>query len=503
MKDQLFKATLAVSAGLGALASAGAGGAGDCAAAQPQPHRHRQPNIVLIVADDLGWSDVGWEGAALIPTPNLTRLAREGVRFTQFYTAPTCSPSRACLMTGQSGPRHGIYAVDNFGGAQPDTCKVLGVRSRQSLPPGTVTLATVLRSAGYATASIGKWHLGDSPDTMPEAQGFDLNIGGSAAGKPQSYFAPYGNLPLAPRVENEYLTDRLADEARDYVAAPRDKPFFLYFAFYAPHVPLHALSQYMPENTGAGAGPPDDAPVPPYHAMVAHLDACAGRVIAALPPASAGRETVVVFISDNGGQLMVTSNRPLRGQKGTLHEGGIRVPAFLWRNGAGAATRVETTPVCLQDLMPTLAEIAGAALPAGHALDGESLLPLLRGGRLRRDALFLHLPNYTGANACNANLWQTPGGVIRMGDWKLIENLEDGGCELYNLADDIGETRNLAAVNPALAKKLLARLHEWQKTMNAPVRLPPNPAYKPESRGDLTKANTREKDEWRPLARVR
>jgi len=458
-----------------------------------------QPNIVLILADDLGWSDVGFQGAKLNATPVLDQLAREGVVFSQFYATPTCAPSRAVLLTGQYGPRHGNYSVDAFAGTPPALKRVVGERSTMRLKATTRTLADILRAAGYDTALIGKWHLGAGEGNRAEDHGFAVNIGGGNAGHTESYFAPYGGeIPLTPKKPGEYLTDRLTDEALDFIGRARAKPFFLYYASYAVHVPLHAREKFMPPASGE---PASNDPVPPYVAMVRHLDYSIGRLIEALQALPKDRETIVVFASDNGGQLIDTSNLPLRGQKGTVYEGGIRVPAIFWAPGRIPAGRTTATPAALQDLLPTCAAWAGAPLPA-QPVDGLDLAPALRGEPLAREALFWHLPNYTGNLKTNARVWQPPVSVIRRGDWKLIEHLDEPKVELYNLVRDLGEQQDCAATEPVLVQSLTAQLHAWQRAVNAPRPTEPNPRFDAAAAADLGRANRRDPDEWRRSVKI-
>lgn len=462
------------------------------------------PNIVLIVADDLGWSDVGFSGAQHVETPVLNRLAREGTVFSQFYATPTCMPTRAVLMTGQYGPRHGIYAVDAFAGTPAPLKRVIGVRSKSELGAGSRTLAEVLAAAGYDNAIVGKWHLGSTAGSRPEARGFATAVGVAGipgqpdSGKPGSFFAPYGNIALEPETPGEYLTDRLTDEAIAFVERPRERPFFLYFPTYAVHVPLHARESFMPAAAGE---PREEDPVPPYVAMMRNLDANLGRLLAALEKLPRDRPTLLVFTSDNGGQLVSTSNRPLRGQKGTVYEGGIRVPTLFWSPGQVAAGRTVDTPAAVQDLFPTLATAAGASLPA-QPVDGVDLAPALRGEPLAREALFWHMPNYTGNLTTNGRVWQPPVSVIRRGDWKLIEHLDESRLELYNLAADPGETNDVAATSPNVVADLLGRLHAWQKETGAPRPSEPNPKFDAARWPKAENVNRRDPAEWKKLTRI-
>lgn len=460
----------------------------------------RKPNIVFVLVDDLGWRDVGFAGSRYYRTPHIDRLAAEGRVFTQAYALPSCAPARASLMTGLHPTRHGIYAVDAYARTPERMQKVRPVNSPLALPARFTTIAEVLRRAGYATAHIGKWHLGDAPEQLPTARGFDLNIGGSNAGAPNSFFSPYGrSIPeaLLPRsgLENEHLTDRLTIEACRFIAEKRERPFFLYLSYYDVHVPapLRQLEARRDLYEQARARAPDgEQDSPAYAAMVAAVDEGVGQVLETLRRAGLDRNTVVFFTSDNGGQIMCTDMRPLRGQKGNVYEGGIRVPLAVRWPGVIAGGKHDDTPVTVLDFFPTLAEIAGAKLDAGLRPDGESLVGLLRGNApLRRDAIFFHHPLYHGNGRSNAKLWQPPASVIRMGDWKLVQSLEDDAFELYHLHTDPGEQRNRAAEEPEIARRLRQRLEAWQREVGAPVALAPNPAFEPSSRDWIAQANRR------------
>jgi len=450
--------------------------------AAPHPSA-RQPNIVFILADDLGWKDLGFMGSAYYETPNLDELAGQGVVFTSAYTnGPNCAPTRASLMSGQYTPRHGVYTVSSSERGQAKRRKLIPTPNKTTLDADVVTLAESLKGAGYVGASMGKWHLGNDPELGPSGQGFDLNVGGYEAGAPRSYFSPYRNPKLADGPRGEYLTDRLTDEALKFIEANRSRPFFLYLPHYAVHTPLQAKKALTEKY--ARKAPHNGQGNPKYAAMIESLDAGVGRIMDKLDELSLTNNTVVVFFSDNGGVKGITSQAPLRGGKGMLYEGGVRVPLVVVRwPGVVAPGRQCGEPVMGIDFYPTLLEIAGAAKPDGQILDGRSIVPLLRDEKAPASrALFWHFPAYLQGKAEGARdeYFRTrPAGAIRLGDWKLIEYFEDGTLELYNLKGDIGETTNLTAELPEKTSELHEKLIQWRESINAPVPTQLNPKYEP------------------------
>jgi len=423
-----------------------------------------KPNFVVLLADDLGWADLGCTGSRLYETPHLDRLAAGGVRFAQAYSACTvCSPTRAALLTGKYPAR--LRVTDWIPGHARPKAKLRVPDWTKHLPPEEVTLAEALGAAGYVSASIGKWHLGGEA-YFPEKHGFGANLGGSHRGQPPSYFSPYGIPTLPDGPPGEYLTDREGEEAARFIERNKDRPFFLYVPFHAVHTPLQAkkelIEKYQRKESAEGSG----RFKPVYAAMIESLDAAVGRILEALEKSGVAGRTVVVFTSDNGGLVSSTSNRPLRAGKGSWYEGGVRVPLIVRGPGIGPAGSVRETPVITMDLYPTLLEMAGLKVPAGHVVDGMSLAPLLRGsGGLSRAALFWHYPHYHPGGA-------TPYGAVRRGDLKLIESYEDGSLELYDLARDAGESENLAA------RELRDLLAEWRRSVGAQMPAP-NPDYDP------------------------
>ena len=338
-----------------------------------------------------------------------------------------------------------------------------------------MTLAQALKPLGYTSASIGKWHLG-GPAFYPDKHGFDLNVAGTDKGQPQSYFGPFDLPNLKGGTKDEYLTDRLTVEAEKFLEANRDRPFFLYLPEFAVHLPLQAKPGVIEHFAGkAQADAPQHHPV--YAAMVASLDENVGRVLKKLDDLGLTERTVVFFMSDNGGLMYenrtkdpVTSNAPLRAGKGHLYEGGIREPMMIRWPGVTNPGSTCDVPVIGADFFPTILEMAGAK-PVGEPVDGVSLTPLLKGGTIKRDAIYWHYPHYS-------NQGGPPSGAIRSGNFKLIEFYEDGRLDLYNLADDIRESNNLAQANPKLASELHGKLKKWRASVSATMPTP-NPNYDP------------------------
>jgi arylsulfatase A-like enzyme len=444
------------------------------------PAGGRPPNVVVILVDDLGWADLGCSGSTFFETPNIDRLARRGMRFTDAYAAcPVCSPSRAALLTGKSPAR--LHLTDWLPGrADRASQKLLRPEIRQELPLDEVTLAEALKPAGYATASIGKWHLG-GPGSWPEHQGFDVNVGGGQTGSPPGGYYRFKAPNLEARNDEEYLTDRLTDEAIGFIERHKERPFFLYLAHYAVHIPLQARAADLARFRAKPAG---DSPQRNaiYAAMIKGVDDGVGKVLRALDDLEIADRTAVIFTSDNGGLSVEegpdtpsTSNAPLRAGKGYLYEGGIRVPLLVAWPGVTRPGSTCGVPVIGQDLSPTILDMAAGRATPGRIIDGESLIGLLRGEKaLRRDALFWHYPHYS-------NQGGRPGGAIRRGDLKLIERYEDDRVELYDLKRDIGERHDLAAERPEEAARLRERLARWRESVGAQMPRP-NPDYDPAKR---------------------
>ena len=447
-----------------------------------------KPNFLFILIDDMGYKDVGFMGSTYYETPNIDRLSTQGMVFTSAYSCgPNCAPTRASLISGQYSPRHGIYTVGSSNRGIKRLQKIIPPANKTTLDSNVTSIAESLKSAGYISASMGKWHLGTDPELGPVSQGFDINIGGDKRGSPGrgGYFSPYKNPNLKDGPDGQYLTDRLTEEALKFIGANKDKPFFLYLPHYAVHTPIQAkkkLTEKYKRKT-----PTDGQRNPAYAAMVESVDQGVGRILAKLDELNLTENTVVFFTSDNGGvggyrelgikDKEITHNAPLRGGKGMLYEGGIRVPMTVRWPGRVKPGSTCDTPVISIDFYPTFLEMAGLSKPSGHTLDGESILGLLkRKNQLKRKAIFWHFPAYLPAKG---GFRTTPAGAVRQGSYKLIEFFEDNRIELYNLNDDIGEQKNLAHKMPEKAKELHDLLKNWRNSVNAPVPKEPNPEYNP------------------------
>jgi arylsulfatase A-like enzyme len=439
-----------------------------------------KPNVVLILADDLGWTDLACYGSDFYETPHLDRLARDGMKFTQNYSACTvCSPTRAALMTGKYPAR--LHITDWIPGLMPDNPKLLVPDWSKQLPLTEKTIADAFKSAGYRTGSIGKWHLG--PEAYyPDKHGFDVNIAGTDKPAPPTYFAPWKIPTLTEGKDGEYVTDRLAEEAVKFIEAAKDKPFFLYLPHFAVHTPIQGRPDLVAKYR-AKLKPGLTHTNAIYAAMIESLDTAVGRVRAKLDELKLADRTIVVFTSDNGGLITrgTTSNQPLRYGKASAYEGGVRVPLIVHWPGVTKAGSASDTPVITMDLFPTMLEAAGLKPPpvtsptGASGRDGVSLVPLLRGtDKPARTELFWHYPHHQHYQLGGA----TPYGAIRSGDFKLVEFFNDMHVELYNIREDISEQRDLATAQPKKAEELRARLHAWRKEVGAQMPTP-NPNYNP------------------------
>lgn len=448
-----------------------------------QSVQKKSPNIIVILADDLGWTDLGCFGSDLHETPNIDRLAREGMKFTAFYAAsPVCTPTRASILTGKYPARlhmttHYEGSVDywrNNSATPPDSLHPMKeARSLGNLPQGEVTIAEALKQSGYRTALVGKWHLGNF-EHYPENQGFDVNIGGTSWGAPDTYWYPWtGNnfqkeLRYIPGLvlgssDTAYLTDRLTDKALEVIDAWKNEPFFLLLSHYAPHTPIEApqeLVSYFRKKVKPGMKHQNYE----YAAMIASLDKSVGRILSKLDQEGMSRNTVLVFLSDNGGRIgkyknweTVANNSPLRSGKGALYEGGIRVP-LLVKSPGSLSSGTNAFPLSTIDILPTLLDLAGIKQVN---VDGSSFASILSGktDKLDRDFLYWHYPHYYPTT--------TPVSALRHGPWKLLHFFEDKRQELYNLENDPGERHNLISEHPQTAELLNSQLARWWKDTRA------------------------------------
>ncbi len=463
----------------------------------------QRPNIVLIFADDLGWKDVGYQGSDFMETPNIDRLAREGMVFTHGYAAAgNCAPSRACMLSGNYTPRHHVYAVGSTDRGPKASQRLIPVPNKSGLAKDNITFADAMKAAGYVTGIFGKWHLDGKDGAEPGEQGFDVvsesyhGWKGDGAGKTN------------PNPKGIYSLTKAAGE---FMEKNKDRPFLVYLPHYAIHTGLQAREETLARFKAKAAGKQHSDAL--YAACTYDLDDGVGLLMKKLKELGLEENTLVVFTSDNGGTQQ-SSQEPLRGNKGGYYEGGIREPFIMrWP----AVTKPGSTcdvPVINVDLFPTFLAAAGAAVPEGKVLDGESLLPLLKGdGELKRQSIFWHFPGYLDKPVIRGRELDVktgfrtrPVSVIHKGDWKLHLFLEewqlDGGreklgtnhaVELYNLKDDIGERTDLATQNTAKRDELLDDLLSWHQSIHAIVPTEPNPKYdpsaaKPKKKGKAAKA---------------
>ena len=472
-----------------------------------QSIQKQKPNIIFILVDDLGYADIGCYGSKFYETPNIDRLARQGVRFIDAYAAcPVSSPTRASIMTGRYPVNTGI--TDWIPGRQATnsgapTDKLIALPFNLNLKLEEVTIAEILKKNGYLTMISGKWHLGETEEYWPENQGFNINKGGSSKGSPvrdkisNGYFSPYGNPRLSDGPVGEYLTDRLTDEAIKFIQDSGDMPFFLYLSYYAVHNPMQAKEEHIRKFTqkAEALGLAEENPFtrdkdwikpsmsdnfkeriiqsnPVYAAMIWSVDENIGRLLDKIDEMGLSGNTIVFFTSDNGGlatsEGSPTCNAPLRAGKGWLYEGGIRVPLIIRFPGKMKPGTVIKTPVSSVDYFETIAQMTGSET-GNVKTDGVSLVSLFRKDKMPERPLFWHYPHYS-------NQGVEPGSAVRLGKYKLIDNFERGRQELYNIEADISETKDISATYPEKTQELYKLLTDWRKSTNAKMMLP-NPAW--------------------------
>ncbi|WP_245802788.1 sulfatase [Cyclobacterium lianum] len=442
--------------------------------------KQTKPNIILINVDDLGWRDLGFMGSAYYETPNLDKLAGQGMVFYHAYAAAAnCAPSRACMMSGRNTPAHGVYTVDQSERGDPKTRKIIPTPNRDFLPDSIYTLARMLQDNGYVNGTFGKWHINEDP----LQHGFDLNVGGSHRGNPGSggYFSPYKIDFIENGADGEYLTDRLTDEAIQFVKANKDNPFFLYLPFYSVHTPIMGKAELI--DTFAGKPVAEGQDRADYAAMVASVDQNVGRLMAVLDALDLADNSLVIFTSDNGGIRDISYQTPLRAGKGSYYEGGIRVPLIMrWPGNIQSGSNTDFA-VTNMDFFPTIKSIISAEVPADLQLDGQDLSPLFSNQSMEERALFWHFPIYLQAynpreDGGRDPLFRTrPGSVVRKGKWKLHHYFEDGDYELYDLEEDPGEKNNLVRSQVEIRNQMIELLEAWRLEVNAPVPDQANPLY--------------------------
>ena len=448
-------------------------------AAPDQSQDPKRPNIVFILVDDLGYTDLGVSGTDFYETPNIDRLAAQGTFFERAYVQPNCAPTRATLMTGLYPPRHGVYTVSPGNRGKAENRKLDAFPNQKTLAPEFETMGEMLQSAGYRTGFVGKWHLG-SDEASAAGRGFEFTAAGNEWGHPRSYFSPYQHPTLPDGPEGEYLTDRMTDEAVKFLRGDDGRPMFLCLWYYSVHTPI----QPRPDLEAKFAQKPkgERHKNPKYAAMVSSVDQGVGRVMDTLADIWADQNTLVVFMSDNGGLggydsvpglggSGPTTNAPLKGGKGQFYEGGVRTPMIVrWLGGGVPGGKRSTVRQHAVDLKPTFANLAQAE---SKATDGYDMTAVWKGEKdtWSRPPMYWNFPGYLGAYG--AGIWRiTPSAMIIDNDWKLIETYETGDLELYNLNSDPSEKQNLAAQNPETRDELLGKLHQWQQSTKAPRARP-------------------------------
>lgn len=439
-----------------------------------------KPNILLINIDDLGWRDLGFMGSDYYETPNIDKLASEGVIYTNAYaSASNCAPSRASMFTGQWPARTGIYTVAGSERGESKNRKLIPIPNTLFLKSDAIIMAQVLRSNHYSTCHVGKWHISKDPTDF----GFDVNIGGAEYGHPQgTYFSPWNNRTLKDGPKGKYLTDHLTDLAIDFLKTTGDKPFFMNFATYAVHIPLQGkpglVEKYKNKKGSFGQDNAD------YAAMIETMDTNIGRLIDYLKASGKFENTFILFTSDNGGLYGVTHQWPLRAGKGSYYEGGVRIPLIVvWPGKLASGVSIDQ-PVMNIDFFPTFLDVAGIS-KEGLSLDGTSILPDITSNLKSERALFWHFPVYletsskypvTGAR--DACFRTRPGSSVRYGPWVLLQYFEDNSLELYNLDTDLGQRKNLINLFPDKGRELYNLLDQWRKKTNAPIPVEFNPEYR-------------------------
>jgi len=428
----------------------------------------RPPNVIVILIDDMGLTDLSCYGSRFYESPNIDQLAKDGVRFTHGFSACTvCSPTRAALLTGKYPAR--LRITDWIAGHQSPAAKLKIPEWQKFLPFEEITLAEQLKAAGYAIASIGKWHLTpgrkkDDEAYYPDKHGFDVNLGGYHRGQPPRYVSPYSIPTLKDGPVGEFLTDREAAEAVKFIEANKDKPFFIYLPHYAVHQPIAGKPDVIAKFKSKNITNPKQKNAT-YAALIATVDDALGTIRDGLRRLNLDQNTIIVFTSDNGGALPTTDNSPLRAGKGSAYEGGVRVPLIVYWPGVTKAGTLESQPAMSIDLYPTILEMTGIK-SLQSVVDGVSLAPLLQTGtKPDRDTLFWHYPHYHPGGA-------TPYSAIRSGNFRLIHFYEDRHDELYDLATDVGEKNNLAKTQPERVTSMRTRLFAWLKSVDAQLPTP-------------------------------
>ena len=438
-----------------------------------------KPNIVLIVADDLGWSDLSYMGSEYYETPNIDKLSKSGMTFYNGYaSSANCAPSRATMLSGKYHTEHGIYTVRNSDRGSRKTRKIIPIETKTTLDLDFFVIPEMLKEMGYTNGHFGKWHLGDV-GFHPEQSGFDVNIGGNKHGGPGGYFAPYPNPELENEPKGEYLTDRIGDEVVKFIDINKENNFFAYVPFFSVHTPIQSKPDYQKKYSNKDSNEYHNRA--DYAGMIQSLDENIGKIMDKIEALNLSENTLIIFTSDNGGIRAISNQYPLRAGKGSYYEGGIKVPMiFSWKGKIEAKTE-SYERVSNLDFYPTIKKLVG--YNESIDLDGEDLTPIFKGEKLKKRELYFHFPVYLEPYRVQLDsgtdpLFRTrPGTVIIKDNWKLHHYYEDNKFELYDLEKDVSESENLSEINKEKKNELLIDLNNWRKTNNAPIPSRLNPYY--------------------------
>ena len=438
-----------------------------------------KPNIILIVADDLGWSDLSYMGSKYYETPNIDKLSKSGMTFYNGYaSSANCAPSRATMLSGKYHTEHGIYTVRNSDRGSRKTRKIIPIETKTTLDLDFFVIPEMLKEMGYTNGHFGKWHLGDV-GFHPEQSGFDVNIGGNRHGGPGGYFAPYPNPELENEPKGEYLTDRIGDEVVKFIDQNKENNFFAYVPFFSVHTPIQSKPDYQKKYSNKESNEYHNRP--DYAGMIQSLDENIGKILDKIDTLNLSENTLIIFTSDNGGIRAISNQYPLRAGKGSYYEGGIKVPMiFSWKGKIEAETD-SYERISNLDFYPTIKNLVG--YKKSIDLDGEDLTPIFKGEKLKKRELYFHFPIYLEPYRVQLDsgtdpLFRTrPGTVIIKDNWKLHHYYEDNKFELYNLEKDISESKNLVEINKEKKTELLMDLNNWRKAKNAPIPSKLNPYY--------------------------
>ena len=438
-----------------------------------------KPNIVLIVADDLGWSDLSYMGSEYYETPNIDKLSKSGMTFYNGYaSSANCAPSRATMLSGKYHTEHGIYTVRNSDRGSRKTRKIIPIETKSTLDLDFFVIPEMLKEMGYTNGHFGKWHLGDV-GFHPEQSGFDVNIGGNRHGGPGGYFAPYPNPQLENEPKGEYLTDRIGDEVVKFIDVNKENNFFAYVPFFSVHTPIQSKPDYQKKYSNKESNEYHNRA--DYAGMIQSLDENIGKILDKIDALNLSENTLIIFTSDNGGIRAISNQYPLRAGKGSYYEGGIKVPMiFSWKGKIEAKTE-SYERVSNLDFYPTIKKLVG--YNESIDLDGEDLTPIFKGEKLKKREIYFHFPVYLEPYRVQLDsgtdpLFRTrPGTVIIKDNWKLHHYYEDNKFELYDLEKDVTESENLSEINKEKKNELLIDLNNWRKVNNAPIPSRLNPYY--------------------------